>query len=124
MYSLNLTFQLAGHGSWVNDDHDHWCDSDLCDKNARLSEFVDADDDNICDICKTGVLGCGETEDCDLNAALDQVKDGGTIQLLADHPAVKKGMLFAGVLQNPGLYPLRKGFHVPAVRGERNSEGH
>lgn len=63
-------------------DKDHWCDSDLCE---TFFESVDANGDNLCDICGVGMAQLGSQKSCMVETLLNPAADGETVKLLADH---------------------------------------
>lgn len=63
-------------------DKDHWCDSDLCE---TFFESVDANGDNLCDICGLGMAQLGSQKSCMVETLLNPAADGDTVKLLADH---------------------------------------
>ncbi len=66
----------------IDADKDHWCDSDLCE---TFFESVDANGDNLCDICGVGMAQLGSQKSCMVETLLNPAADGDTVKLLADH---------------------------------------
>ncbi|MBE6558225.1 MAG: hypothetical protein E7661_04355 [Ruminococcaceae bacterium] len=63
-------------------DKDHMCDSDLCE---MIFESVDANGDNLCDICGLGMAQLGSQKSCMVETLLNTAADGDTVKLLTDH---------------------------------------
>lgn len=63
-------------------DKDHMCDSDLCE---MIFESIDANGDNLCDICGVGMAQLGSQKSCMVETLLNTAADGETVKLLADH---------------------------------------
>ncbi len=79
-------------------DKDHWCDSDLCE---MIFESIDANGDNLCDICGVGMAQLGSQKSCMVETLLNTAADGETVKLLADHTIAGDASWFIAVWFNP-----------------------